>query len=474
MRHSRLVLGATAFVAVCASSAVSPAQLPERVSSIADQQQVGVTIYNANLALVHDKRRVSLSHGRNRVAWRDVSANMDATSALLVSDTDPGSVSVAEQNFNFDLLSPATLLKKYVGRDVTVVHDTAIPGEPRREKARVLSDNDGVVLQYSDRIETQVDGHIVYPSLPENLRDRPTLVLDLESGIDRAQELELSYLTGGLDWHADYVGLVSQNGERLDLNGLVTLSNTSGTSYRDARLQLVAGNVNVAPPPPPMMKAMSAEVAPQGAPFAQENFGEYHLYTLGRPTTIEDNQTKQVALMSAHQIPVHKTLELHGQTSWYEEAEGGAVQRPRVQVFVSFENKGGELGIPLPGGTVRLYQHDSAGRSQFLGADRIDHTPKNETVRLHVGDAFDVTAHRRQTNYHAFSSSDSASSYEIILKNAKDAAVDVLVVEPIPGDWQITNENQRHTKPSAFTAQWNVHVPADGQATLTYTARTHW
>jgi hypothetical protein len=453
------------------------ADTAERVSTLADQQQVGLTIYNASLALVHDRRHVPLSRGVNRIAWRDVSANMDATTALLESSTAPGSVSVREQNFNFDLLKPSTLLEKYVGRDVTVVHDHPIPGEPQREIARVLSTNDGIVLKYADRIETQVEGHLVFPSIPENLRDRPTLVLDVDSRLERAQDLDLSYLTGGLDWHADYVGLVSVAEDRLDLNGLVTLSNTSGTTYRNARLQLVAGSVNVpARPSPGMLRSIEAVAGKSADGFRQENFGDYHLYTLQRPTTIADNQTKQVALLSAHQVPIRKTYELRGESSYYSEAQPDLAQRLHVAVYVAFDNKGGELGVPLPAGIVRLYQRDRSGTSQFLGGDRIDHTPRNETVRLHVGDAFDITARKKQTDFRDLGGTPRLyqSSYQIVLSNAKDVPVEVLVVEPLPGDWQITSESAPHTKSSATTATWTVRIPADGKTTLTYTARTRF
>jgi hypothetical protein len=455
------------------------AQTTERVSTLADQQQVGVTIYNAGLALVHDRRHVGLGGGLNHLAWRDVSANMDPTTALVESETAPGGVSVLEQNFNFDLLKPSTLLEKYVGRDVTVVHDKKIPGEPDRETARILSTNDGIVLKYADRIETQVEGHIVFPSIPDNLRDRPTLVLELNSRLDRAQDLDLSYLTAGIGWSADYVGLVAPGDDKLDLNGLVTLSNTSGTTYRNARLQLVAGNVNVTQPPSPKaMQAIGRVTAASAADgFRQENFGDYHLYTLQRPTTIADNQTKQVALLSAHAVPLRKTYELRGSGEYYTSEQSDLGDRIPVGVYFTFENKGGELGVPLPGGIVRLYKRDTSGASQFLGSDRIDHTPRNERVRLHVGDAFDVTARKRQTDFRTVGNPPRQqydSSYEIVLRNAKEAPVDVLVIESLPGEWQIVSESAKHVKSSSTTATWTIRVPAGGQTSLTYTARTRY
>jgi len=444
----------------------------ERTSSLADQQLVNITIYNGSLALVHDRRRISLGAGQNRIAWRDVSANMDATSAILSDLSTPGAVNVVEQNFNFDLLKPSTVLDKYVGEKVTVVHPHPAPGQPARETATLLSDNEGVVLQYAGRVETGLqDGYLVFPAIPADLRDRPTLVLDLQSERSGAQTLDLAYLTGGLAWHADYVGVVAPDEKQMDLHGLVTLSNTSGTTYRDAHMQLVAGNVNLPPPIGSENGAPSAVPIPAPPPqFQQENYFEYHLYTLGRTTTIGNNQTKQVALLSARRVPIRKTLELRGSSSYYWGPTADLGANLKVGVYVTFANKGGDLGIPLPGGVVRLYKNDARGTSQFLGSDSIDHTPRNEDVRLHLGDSFDVTANKKQTDFHANGNCSFDSSYAILLKNAKTEPVDVLVVEPLPGDWSIPQESLPHQKTSSSTATWTVHVPADSNAKLTYTA----
>jgi len=443
----------------------------EHVSSLGDQQLVNVTIYNGSMALVHDRRRVALAAGDNRIAWRDVSANMDATSAILSDLTAPGAANVVEQNFNFDLLKPSTVLDKYVGRQVIVVHPYASKGDPHRETATLLSDNEGVVLQYADRVETSLGtwSYIVFPAIPSDLRDRSTLVLDVNSEHAGPQTLDLAYLTGGLAWHADYVGVVAPDEKHMDLNGLVTLSNTSGTTYKDAHMQLVAGNVNTNPSTPGATSD-GFTVIPAPPPFQQENYFEYHLYTLQRTTTIANNQTKQVALLSAHRVPIRKTLELRGSESYYENSDADLGANLKVGVYVTFTNKDGDLGIPLPGGTVRLYKNDARGTSQFLGSDAIDHTPRNEDVRLHLGDSFDVTANKKQTDFHGTGKCSFDSSYEVLVKNAKTEPADVLVVEPIPGDWAIVAENLKHVKSSASSANWAVHVPADSNTKLTYTA----
>ncbi len=454
---------------------------PSEISSGATgRESINVTIYNGNggLALVHDTRRVRLAQGLNRIAWRDVSAQMDATSALLQPVRPDDAVAVLEQNFDYDLLDPSALLQKYVGQYVTVVHEARFAGERDvRERAKVLSINGGVVLEYADRIETQVRGYIVYPRSSRNFRDKPTLVLDLQSPSPGVHALDLSYLTGGLTWSADYVGLMSANETRLNLTGLITLSNTSGISYENARLQLMAGNVNV-----PVAQARSelktiARVTSRSADeygVSQQNYFEYHLYTLGRPTTILNNQTKQVVLLTARSVPIRKTLELRGSEYYYRNAQSDLGDHLPVGVYVSFDNRGGDLGVPLPAGIVRLYESDSHGLSQFAGADSINHTPRGETVRLHLGDSFDVTATRKQTDFKTRGDCATESAYEIRLGNAKSQPQTVVVVEPIPGQWSILDENYPHVKSSAFTATWSVQVPADGHSTLAYRALTRW
>jgi hypothetical protein len=475
MKRIRFILTAFVILALPAQVAADP---PERSSTLADRQSINLTVYNGGTALIHDRRIVRLTDGLNRIAWRDVSAEMDPTSALLDGIDSSNRIDVVEQNFNFDLLDPSALLEKYVGQEVTVVHEARFAGEhDTRERARILSTNGGgIVLQYRDRIETQLRGYIIFPASPKNFRDRPTLDLDIESAQSRVQPLDLSYLTSGMSWRADYVGVLSSDQSHLSLTGLVTLSNTSGESYENARLQLVAGNVNIVQPP---SVAVLRTIANVNAAYAspevrQENYFEYHLYTLERPTSILDKQTKQLTLLSARGIPIRETLELRGSPDYYRSAEPDIGDRLPVGAYVTFENRGGELGIPLPGGIVRLYKNDSHGLAQFLGSDAIDHTPRNETVRLHLGDSFDVTAHKKQTDFHFFSICSADSSYQIVVANAKSTAQNVLVVEPIPGEWQIVDENLPHVKSSASTASWNLRIPADSRSTLTYTARARW
>ncbi len=447
----------------------------ERLSTLSDQQAVAVTIYNQSLALVRDERRVTFRMGQNSVAFRDVSAQINAATALLRSVSSPGALSVIEQNFNYDLLTPQKLLDKYVGKYVTVIHTNAATGKETREEARVLSTNDGLVLQYANRIETGLDGRLSFPSLPSNLRDRPTLVIDLNSTSSAPQNVELSYLTGGLSWKADYVGALSADDSHLDLNGLITLSNESGTTYSNAKMQLVAGDVNQVQDAFSQAKALGRAVPTDQAQVRQEQLLEYHLYTLGRPTTIADKQTKQVALLSATSIPVTKTLELRGSPYYYTGQYGDLGQRLKFGVYIQFQNEGGGLGIPLPKGTVRIYKKDSAGNAQFVGEDAIDHTPRHEQIRLHLGESFDVTANKKQTSYRLYRQGGEyiyESSYEIDMHNAKDQAQAVKIVEQLPGiNWEIISENSQHVKAAADTAIWNIKLGANSRQTLRYTVR---
>ncbi|WP_294769055.1 DUF4139 domain-containing protein [uncultured Rhodoferax sp.] len=455
------------------------AQAPEQRSTLADQQEVAVTIYNDNLALVKDQRRVQLGSGNLALAFRDVSARMRPETALLRSVSAPGSFSVLEQNFDFDLLTPQKMLEKYVGQTVNVVRTNPATGVETTEAATVLSANNGVVLKIGQRIETGIPGRLVFGDVPANLRDRPTLVMALDNKGAPQQDVELSYLTSGLGWKADYVVELNASDDKLDMSGWVTLTNTSGATYRNARLQLVAGDVNQVQPEMQRSRGM-VMAAPMTAKadvnMAEESLFEYHLYTLPRPTTIAENQTKQVALLTASGVPARKELLLRGNDYYYQSAVGELGQKMKVAVFVEFDNKeSARLGLPLPKGVVRVYKKDSAGNAQFIGEDRVDHTPKNETVRLKLGEAFDVTADKKQTDFKKLGGTGKynyvfESAYQLVLKNAKKEAVAVTVQEPMPGDWQILNTSHSYTKGAANTAVWKLNIPAEGSTVLTYRA----
>ena len=457
------------------------AQSAEVVTTLNDQVGVAVTIYNENLALVKDKRRLSLEKGEVKLAFREVSARMRPETALLTA----AGLSVIEQNFEFDLLTPQALLKKYVGRQVEVITRHPTTGIESRRPAKVLSSNSGVVLQFDDHIETGVPGRLSFSELPGNLRDRPTLTMLMESSKAGVKDIELSYLTGGLRWQADYVAELNATDDAINLSGWVTLTNTSGASYLNAKLQLVAGDVHQASPEQAfdggvrremMMKTMAAPAQN----MAQEEMFEYHLYSLARPTTIADNQSKQVALLQAAAVPCKKEFLLKGSSYYYRRVYGEIDRKLKVGVFVEIENrKKNHLGLPLPKGVVRVYKEDSQGALQFIGEDRIDHTPENETIRLKLGDAFDLTAAKKQTDFKKIGGDGRynyiyEASFEVKLKNAKSEAVEIKLVEPIPGDWEILTQSHSHRKDSSSAASWRIPVPAKGEATLVYRVRVKY
>jgi hypothetical protein len=394
-------------------------------------------------------------------------------------------------------LTPAKLLEKYVGREVGLITTHPTTGEQTEERATVLAATNGVVLRIGDRIETGgfdpgaggqpvgLGGRIVYRDIPSNLRDRPTLVLTLapnQPASSVARALELSYLTGGLSWQADYVGELGPDETRLDLTGWVTLENRSGTSYRNARLQLVAGDVNQVQEQMPMMRMADAPMVMAAAPppMSEESLFEYHLYTLGFPTTIADNQSKQVSLLNAPDVQVNKELLITGSQAGFRQARRGITEDLDVSAYLTLRNDdASNLGMPLPEGVVRIYKRDSGGNTQFIGEDRIDHTPKNETLRLLLGQSFDVTAEKKQTDFEKRSGSgpwqyEFESAFEIEVRNAKPELQRVTLRETIGGDWTMLSESAPHEKVNAQTAQWRLEVPAEGKTSLAYRVRVRF
>jgi hypothetical protein len=318
-----------------------------------------------------------------------------------------------------------------------------------------------------------------FPDLPGNLYSRPTLVWMLDNRGANAQRVEAQYLTENMSWKADYVLTVTRDEKAADLDGWVTLTNNSGVAYGNAKLQLVAGEIHQVAPAVAMesmgkaMRVTGAAPAPQ---FTQEGFSEYHLYSLERRTSIQNNESKQISLLNGTGVPVEKYLMVEGQAYYYRNPQGigNAIPQP-VKVYYRFKNeqKGG-LGMPLPAGTVRVYQADSKGGVQFVGEDNIQHTPKDETLKIYIGNAFDVVCERKQTDYKKLASNQAEMEYAITLRNHKDAPVMVEVREPVGGDWEVVNSNFKPEKLDATTIGFQVPVEKDGSATLTYRVRVKW
>lgn len=457
-----------------ASSLAAAQPATPRQTTADDRRQLDITITNNGLALVKDRRIVAMSAGPVDLAWRDVSAQIRPETALLGSVDAPGSVRIVEQNFEQTLLSPQSLLEKHVGKTVGVIRTNPATGAETLEKAEVLSARDGVILKIGDRIETGTPGRLAFDSIPAGLHDRPTLSVSLDNRGPARQELELDYLTNGMTWKADYVAKLNAAGDRADLSGWFTIVNSTGTAFRNARLQLIAGDINQARKAMPLAAARAdVNYAPAPESVSREAFSEYHLYTVNRPVTLAENQTKQIALLSADSVPVTRSWLLKSGDYAYRNVQT-TVLKQKAGAFIEFENvRENRLGMPLPLGIVRVYAKDTTGSMQLAGEDSIKHTPVGEKVRVKLGDAFDVTAQRRQTHFVRVSGDGKneyafESGHEIVLKNAKKEAVTVKVQETLPGDWRMLAESHPHEKTSSNTAVWHVRVPAQGQATLTW------
>jgi hypothetical protein len=445
-------------------------------TTLADQTDLAVTVYNSNIALVRDVRQLTLPAGESRLRFMDIAASINPATVHFRSETEPTKLGVLEQNYEYDLLDPNKLLQKYVGREVTLMRGD------QEVKATLLADNNGQVWKVGNDIITNLShSSLRFPELPENLYERPTLLWTLQNSGARKHKVEASYLTANLSWSADYVLNVSKDEASGDLDGWVTLVNHSGAAFKNAQLQLVAGDLHRvleqngfsrdAMAVSGMAKSMPA--APQ---FQQEAFSEYHLYSLARRTSIFDQESKQISLLNASRFPMQKVYVVNGQSYYYRTAaQPGAPIKDPVQVFYKFKNedKAG-LGMPLPAGTIRVYQADSRGGSLFVGEDHIDHTPKDETVSLHIGNAFDIVAERKQTDYKKLSDRVYEFEYEITLRNHKDAPITVEANEPIGGDWEMVSSTYKFTKTAAFAAQFQVPVDKNGTSVLKYRVRVRW
>jgi len=452
-------------------------------TTLGDQSDLALTVYNSNLSLVRDVRQLNLPAGEFVLRFMDIAASINPATVHFRSVSEPAKLNVAEQNYEYDLLDPNKLLQKFVGRDVTLVRAKMASGTTEYEevKATLLSLNGAPVWRIGNEIVTGVSYESIrFPELPENLYERPTLLWTLQNTGARRHRVEASYLTGNLSWSADYVLNVAKDEASGDLDGWVTLVNHTGTAFKNAQLQLVAGDLHrvVAQAGMDEFRAMSkvAQAPAKPAPFEQESFSEYHLYSLNRRTSIFDQESKQISLLNASRFPVRKVYVVNGQMYYYRgPVQPGAPVKDPVQVFYKFKNeeKTG-LGMPLPAGTIRVYQEDSRGGSLFAGEDHIDHTPKDEEISLHIGNAFDIVAERKQTDYKKLSDRLYEFEYEITLRNHKDSPITVEVNEPIGGDWEMVNSTYKFTKTAAFAAQFQVPVDKDGTSVLKYRVRVRY
>ena len=448
------------------------------LSTLEDQIELAVTVYNSAIALVRDVRQIDLPRGVFDLQFQDIAATVNPATVHFRSLTEPARVGVLEQNYEYDLIEPDKLLRKYVGRDVTLVRMRQEGGVTREEtvQARLLSFNSAPVWQINGEIVTGLHAdHIRFPEMPGNLHARPTLIWSLNNDGAARHRVEASYLAGNLSWNADYVLTVARDDRTADVDGWVTLTNGSGTSFTNASLQLVAGDLNrVRQEFSKMADEMVAQrAAAAPPPMASEAFSEYHLYSVGRKTTIHNAETKQISMMTGTGVPVKKRYVVNGQSFYYRNAQNpGAPIKDSVHVFYQLTNEQrGGLGLPMPAGTVRVYQADTRGGVHFVGEDRIGHTPKDEALNLRIGRAFDVVAERKQIDFEKIAPNVYEVEYEVVLRNHKTAPITVEVNEPIGGTWRILRSSHPHTKTDAFAAQFMVPVVADGTTRVNYRVR---
>ncbi len=448
-------------------------------STIDDQTSVEVTVYNSNLGLVKDTRKINLPKAQGKeLRFMDVAEFINPVTVHVKSLNNPENFFVLEQNYEYDLMNDQKLLDKYVGKNIKLMDKNQYQDTTKIVDAILLSNNNGQIYKIGNEIYLGHPGIRILPEIPENMIAQPTLTWLYSSGITSEQQLQVSYLTQNISWLADYILVVDKDDKLADLSGWVSVDNRSGATYKEAKLKLVAGEVHQAPranrrEAKVMYDAMELSA---GAPqFQEKGLFEYHMYDLQRPTTIKNNQTKQISLLEASNVAIEKEMIVEGNSAYYisQYSRGGDKPKEPVNVYIKFKNEEkNKLGMPLPAGVIRLYKKDDTESLQFIGEDRIEHTPKDEEVKLMVGKAFDVVAERVQTDFKRLSTQMYESTWEITLRNHKKEDVVVTVIEPLPyNQWNIVFSSQPFEKKDAFTAKFKVSVPKDKEVKLTYTTR---
>ena len=450
----------------------------ELISSPVERAEVQITVYPDNLALVNDRRSLELTSGENQIVFQGISRQIRPETITFAGK----GLRVLEQGVEYDLLSPQSLLARYVGKEVVYVTTNPVTGEAQREQATVLSAGSGVVLARADHVITDISrGYLQFPHIPAGLRTEPTLVMVIRAGEGGEQEAELTYLTAGISWKADYVAVINESDHTLSLDGWATVVNSSGTAFDDAALRLVAGTVNVVSTQPlagakMAVAALAAEAAPAVSGAARQALSDYHLFAIDRKTSLADKQQKQVRLFSAAGVQYGRKYVLRGEPHHYRPGYGQTASDQRVAVLIHLVNeRPSGLGMPLPEGIIRVYSRDRSGGLRFLGEDLLAHTPQGGAVELMVGKAFDLEVEKRQTDFKKISGREGLegyeSAYEITLQNRKTEPVSVWIEEPVAGDWEILEESLPHSRKDAHLVVWQLMVPAGGSQKLGYRVR---
>lgn len=459
---------------------------PGTVTS-SNSKDIALTVYNQNFGLVKDVREVNLSKGINFLRFEDVAAAIDPTTVNFMSLTAPNTVVVREQNHQYDLLDPTSILAKSVGKEITFRNYSGGVAKELRgillnsPQVTVVDTNgnpsvrhQGLVVKTDRGVVLTPAGEMELTQLPEGLVAKPSLLWKLEASQSGKHDTEISYQTKGLSWRADYVAVCNGDDTKVDVTSWVTLDNKSGATYNNASLKLLAGDVHKVAEPAYASMAMEEgavdfAIAPPPQ-FSEKSFAEYHLYTMAGKTDINDNETKQLSLFNAGDVPTKK-LYIYEPVQGAIPYGGWMPQRAPDKVNVKLEIVNSEknnMGMALPKGKARVYKKDHDGALQFIGEDLLDHTPRDEKFRLYIGDAFDLVGERKQTSYTRPSDREERSSYEVSLRNHKDTKVTITAVEHSHGQWKIRESSHPYVKKDSTTFEFTVDVPARGEVKITY------
>ncbi len=475
--------------------------VPAQPKPSGERTAVDLTIYNQNLSLIREERTFTLPRGISKVTVPDIASTIDGTSVHFVSLTDATAVKVLEQNYQFDLVSQAKLMEKYIGKQIEFIRLDEATKKEYTVTGKLLATgfptslgpvaySGGMIAEINGKIEINPSGRVVLPSLPEGLILRPQLEWLISNTKEGVHKTELSYLAGQLSWSCTYVAVLDKSDAKLDLTGWVTLTNNSGTTFKSAGLKLVAGDVNIVRQRFEHDMMMKSVTAAEGAQpqFTQTELFEYKLYSLQRKTDLANNETKQIELTSSQNVAAKKVFIYDGLAdtwrywannySYRSQGSFGQQSNPKVGVFVTFKNdEQSGLGIALPKGKVRVYKRDADGKEQFIGEDEIDHTPKDEELKLYLGNAFDIVGERVQKDFKTISSGRVVEeTIEIKVRNHKNEAVEVMVYEH-PwrwSQWEIVKTNAEWEKVDQSTIKFPVKVGKDGEKVVSYTIRYSW
>jgi len=433
-------------------------------NTVAQDKEIGLTIYNNNLALVRDVRTLQLARGTSQIKFQDVAAQIDPTSVYFASLTAPDKVQILEQNYEYDLVNATKILQKYIEQEIRLEtkEGTVYSGTLLNASAKdiILLESDGGIKI----VGRELAENMAFPKLPDGLITRPTLVWSIDCQQAGKHQTEVGYLTSGIQWHAEYVGVANKDDTVLELSGWVSLDNKSGATYENAKLKLVAGDVHRAQEVRPFRKGRGyAEqmIAIDRSQFEEKAFFEYHIYTLQRPATVANNQIKQISLFSPTEAKVNKTY-----------SYDGARDQKKVKVNLEFENKKEfGLGIPLPKGKVRVYKRDDDKSLIFIGEDFIDHTPKDEKVRVYVGNAFDIVGERIQKDRKSVGKTSWQETWQIKLRNHKEESVQVTIIERLRFGWEILRKTHDYKKKDASTIEFAIEIAKDTEVAVEYVVR---